>query len=160
MGNVAVSQAVVLEGHLLDSLTLAKVIDTIQKQGGEYTFNHIQVGNRKQDISSAHLTLSAPDEAKLKALLDLLAPYGVKVSDENDAKLAPCPANGKPPENAIPVKMPVEVRINGEWVDVSNEGGEFYTVVSPTDKLAVLKHRDDLAQGDQVVVSQTGVEWH
>jgi hypothetical protein len=129
-GNTACSVPVVLEGHLLDSLTLAKVIDTIQKQGGEYTFNHIQVGSRKQDISST----------------------------TDDARLAPCPAPGQPPDNAIPVKLPSEVRIQGQWVDVANEGGEFYTVVDTQKRTAWLKHRDDLTPADQVVVSQTGIE--
>lgn len=157
MSNVAVSAAVVLEGHLIDSLTLAKVIDSIQKQGGDYITNHIQIGGEKQDISSASITVTAPDDGKLESILNELAPYGVKTAMEDNASTQNCPAKGEPPDGALAVKLPAKVKLNGQWVAVEDGGTELYLVVS--NNTACLKHHQDLTPDDTVVVSHSGVQW-
>jgi len=155
---LAVATPVVLEGHLIDSLTLAKVIDIIQKDGGDYTLNHFQLGNQKQDISCAHLTVSAPDDAHLDKLLKELAPYGVTPAAKADAETAPC-KNGQPPADALAIRLPVSVQLNGRKVSVDHGGQELYVVPNPDGQSARLVHKQDLTENDRVVTSQHGVQW-
>ena len=50
-----------LSGHLIDSLTLTKVIDLILKAGGSYELNKLEVARDKNDISVAILTVTAAE---------------------------------------------------------------------------------------------------
>ncbi|MBX2859607.1 MAG: hypothetical protein KTR14_00100 [Vampirovibrio sp.] len=70
-----ISQQIELTGHLIDSLTLAKVLDVINAAGGEYTLDDIQIGSQKQDFSLVQLTIEAPAEKVLKVILDRIKPY-------------------------------------------------------------------------------------
>ena len=159
MSKLAVSLAVVLEGHLIDSLTLAKVIDIIQQRGGDYTLNHIQVGNQKHDTSSAHLTITAPDDATLQALLNELASYGVKAAGTGDTPLAFCGAHGEPPQNALAIRLPVSTRANGQWIAVEGGGQALYLATRTSGGQVTLRHKNDLTAEDLVVLGQAGVRW-
>src|SRR5204863_6690236 len=63
-----------VEGHIIDSLILAKILDTIVDAGADYQIVHIDVGRRQADPSHARIEVTAPDDESLQALLTALHP--------------------------------------------------------------------------------------
>ncbi len=51
-----------LEGHIIDSLLLPRVLDEILEHGGEYRILRFRIGREKNDPSIALLRVTAPDE--------------------------------------------------------------------------------------------------
>jgi len=63
------SATIYLEGHILDSLLLPKVLDLIIAGGGEYTIEAIEIGRTRHDPSQARIVIDAPDQATLDRLV-------------------------------------------------------------------------------------------
>lgn len=63
------SQQILLEGHLLDSLTLPKVMDHIVARGGEWEILSAKFGKRRKDLSKVRLLVEAPSEDQLAEIL-------------------------------------------------------------------------------------------
>lgn len=74
-----IEKTVTLSGHLIDSLTLAKVIDVIESHQCEFEVDDLHIGRRKADLSDVTLQIFAPDEATFQTLLDALSVYGAKL---------------------------------------------------------------------------------
>ena len=68
-----------LEGHIIDSLLLAKVLDEILDDGADYTIVDVVIGRARVDPSRAVLALTHPggDEA-LARLCARLADHGAR----------------------------------------------------------------------------------
>ena len=55
------TETIVLEGHIVDSLLLAKVLDAIVDAGADYQITDFHVGRTAADPSRAVIDVSAPD---------------------------------------------------------------------------------------------------
>ena len=53
------TETVALEGHIVDSLTLAKVLDLILESGAEYEIVEFDMGRTTSDPSRARIRLTA-----------------------------------------------------------------------------------------------------
>ena len=71
----AASATLELEGHIIDSLLLAKVLDEILAAGADYDLVEVVIGKARRDHSRAVLTLTHPEGPK--ALEDLCARLAV-----------------------------------------------------------------------------------
>ncbi|MBK8190767.1 MAG: hypothetical protein IPK79_10005 [Vampirovibrionales bacterium] len=71
----AVRREVTLSGHLLDSLTLAKVLDLIEAMGGDYALNALTIGQSRREFSFASIEVAAADNAALEAIVAALQPH-------------------------------------------------------------------------------------
>lgn len=151
----ALTRTVELKGHVIDSLTLSKVIDLVQQLGGDYRLNDIRVGSLKKDVSSLNLTLMAPDTTTMKQLLEAVVPYGA-VAEASDAEIVVCQKAGVLPEEAYLVKLPRKVRQKGQWVSVE-DGGAW--TLRLQDGQAQLVAVGQLQVGDQVVRGTHGLDW-
>lgn len=87
-------EVVEVEGQIVDSLILAKVLDVISNAGGEYRILDVDVGRTRTDPSRARLEVGAADQAALVALLDDLQAYGVNRLDSEDAASAATDKDG------------------------------------------------------------------
>jgi hypothetical protein len=68
-----------LEGHIIDSLLLAKVLDEILAGGADYTIVDVVIGRARADHSRALLALTHPGgRAALDALCERLAVHGAR----------------------------------------------------------------------------------
>ncbi|CAN5592074.1 hypothetical protein BH20ACT2_BH20ACT2_25750 [soil metagenome] len=74
--------AVELEGHIIDSLVLAKVLDTIVAAGVEHEVLDVRIGRTRLDPSRARLEIRHPEPATLDRLLDELRVHGVVPASE------------------------------------------------------------------------------
>jgi hypothetical protein len=146
-----------LKGHLIDSLTLSKVIDRIQALGGDYRLNDIQIGSLKKDISSVNLTLLATDAQKLAELKEELSHYGAVVTSEINAEFVQCTKNGEVPEEAFILKAPKRVFYEGRWFSLNWE--DVVVVFDPAQEKARLEQVGQVKAGTSVVVGTQGLEW-
>ena len=94
----ASQETVFLHGHIIDSLILAKVLDTILMMGGSFDLNHVTIGATREAPSEARITVRAPSGRLLSDILRAIQPHGATVEGEGDCRFEPAPAAGVFPE--------------------------------------------------------------
>jgi lysine-ketoglutarate reductase/saccharopine dehydrogenase-like protein (TIGR00300 family) len=153
------SEVVRLDGHVVDSLLLAKVLDAIVDSGAEYRIVQLDVGTTSTDPSHVRLEVSATDEETLDRLLSDLQVHGVNRVDSSDAELVAAERDGVLPEGFYSTtNLPTAVRINGHWVGSGRPEMDCALVVRLGPEIVasvVPMHR--VFRGDLVVVGWKGV---
>src|SRR5690606_12698142 len=74
-GAAVATETIELTGHIVDSLILAKVLDTIVEAGVDYELVEVDIGRTNIDPSRAVIEMEA-DQATLDRLLDDLRVHG------------------------------------------------------------------------------------
>jgi lysine-ketoglutarate reductase/saccharopine dehydrogenase-like protein (TIGR00300 family) len=161
------TEMVGLEGHILDSLLLAKVLDLIVDAGAEYAIDDFNVGRTATDTSSVRLTVTGDD---LDALFEVLQVHGVNRLHQGDAHVEAAERDGVLPVDFYSsTNLETEVRVDGRWVPVSNPEMDCALVIERAGPGAaagapvasartVPMHRVRI--GDPVVVGHDGVRVH
>jgi len=128
---VAATEVVEIEGHIIDSLILAKVMDVILGAGADYRILDVAIGRTNTDISRARLEVVAPDEATLATLLVELQAHGANPAVTVDAELVACDQDGVLPAGFYSTtNLPTAVRVGGRWIEVDNPEMDCALVVS------------------------------
>ncbi len=110
---------VVLQGHIIDSLILAKVLDTILMMGGTFDLTDVRIGVTREEPSSARIVVRASSVSLLKDILAAIQPHGASVEREDDCSLELAPADGIFPEAFYATThLPTQIRVKGQWIDV------------------------------------------
>jgi lysine-ketoglutarate reductase/saccharopine dehydrogenase-like protein (TIGR00300 family) len=151
------SDVVEVEGHIIDSLILAKVLDVILDAGADYRMVGVEIGRTNLDASRARLEVTAPDQESLDRLLASLQVHGANRVVQADAELAMADAPGVlPPGFYATTNLPTQVRLTGRWVDVENPEMDCALVALPDGRVrTVPMHR--VVAGNLVVVGNQGV---
>ena len=77
------SQTIELRGHIIDSLTLPKVLDQIVTQGATFNIVDFKIGQKRVDPSCAQIEITAPTEAALDELIERLREQGAEVASRS-----------------------------------------------------------------------------
>lgn len=150
------SEVVDLEGHIIDSLTLAKVMDVILAAGAEYELLDVTIGRTNTDPSRARLEVTAEDESSLASLLVELQVHGANPVGGGDAELVAADRDGVLPAGFYSTtNLATRVRVQGHWVDVANPEMDCSIVVAGDGARTMPMHR--VRAGDHVVVGLDGV---
>ena len=150
------SEIVDLEGHIIDSLLLAKVMDVVLAAGAEYELLEVEIGRTTADASHARLEITAADEVALGTLLVELQVHGANPAATTDAELVAAERDGVlPPGFYATTNLPTRVRVDGRWLEVDRPEMDCGLVVTGSRVRAVPMHR--VAAGDLVVVGFDGV---
>jgi len=150
------SEVVEVEGHIIDSLILAKVLDAIIAADADYQLLDVDIGRTSTDTSRTRLEVTARDEEALALLLNDLQIHGVNRIESGDARCEPAPRDGVLPSGFYATtNLPTSVRIAGQWHDVVNPEMDCALVVAAEVVKTVPMHR--ICQHDQVVVGHIGV---
>src|SRR3954454_4305669 len=88
------SETIEVEGHIIDSLILAKVLDVILDAGADYRIVEVEIGKTNVDASRARIEVVADDDATLARLLEDLQIHGANRVIEQDAVLVPAEIDG------------------------------------------------------------------
>ena len=152
-----VSEIVEVEGHIIDSLILAKVMDKILAAGADYRMIEVEIGKTNTDTSRARLEVIAPDPDQLISLLDELQIHGANRLDSTDADLITAERDGVLPAGFYSsTNLPTSVRIGGRWLDVELPEMDCALVYGDGGRMrATPMHR--VHAGDVVVVGTEGV---
>lgn len=151
-------ETVILHGHIIDSLILAKVLDTILMMGGTFDLEEVQIGKTREESSRARIVVRAGSAQLLNDILHRIQPHGASIEREKDCSLQPAPADGIFPEDFYPTThLPTQVRLRGEWVDV--EGTEMDLGVSVDPKKAIVRTvpMGAVKRGELIVTGREGI---
>lgn len=154
------SEMIHLEGHVIDSLTLSKVLDILSSyEGVRYEVRHAKIGHTRTETSKFDILVEAETEELLERVLEAVQQHGAYFSHE-DARLEPAPKDGVFPEDFYSTtNLETFVRVHHRWVHVENiemdcgvrvwqEGGHWRAATVP---MARVK------QGDLIVVGHEGI---
>ncbi len=157
----AFSEDVEMQGHIIDSLLLPKVLDEINSFGADFRIVEIRVGHGRHDPSHARLTVSAPTAEVLERVLTAISLHGATAVDQEDCKLVPADMNGAFPEGFYcSTNEDTEVRIAGEWVKVDLQEMDCGIVVDPSGPSARCLPMSDVKVGEMVVIGRLGTRVH
>jgi len=153
------TEIITLDGHIIDSLTLSKVLDILVSAGVDYEIRRFEIGRTHDETSHAEILVRAPDEETLQRALHEVQQHGAIISQEN-AELQPAPQDGVFPDGFYSTtNLETFVRIEGNWVPVERIEMDCGIRVTPTDSgwraECVPLHR--ARKGDLFVVGTAGV---
>jgi hypothetical protein len=146
------SELVEVEGHIIDSLILAKVLDVVLESGADYRLVEVEIGKTSTDPSRARIEVTAADDAALASVLAELQVHGANRVSSADADLVPCMVDGVLPAGFYATtNLPTQVRVDRRWLDVENPEMDCALVVLDDPLVrTVPMHR--VRMGDRVVV--------
>ena len=157
MGHAA-QETVVLSGHIIDSLILAKVLDTILMMGGTFDLEEVSIGKTRNESSRARIVVRAGSSKLLADILRAVQPHGASVEGESDCQTRPAAADGVFPEEFYATThLPTQVRLAGEWTDVAGIEMDLGIVVDGTRLCARALPMADVRRGDAVVIGRAGI---
>src|SRR5271165_4148308 len=89
IGNGQFVEEVEVRGHIIDSLILPKILDSISGNGGAFKIKEILIGQARNDPSHALLEVRADSEQALQSILAQIADHGATPTDVRDCCLVP-----------------------------------------------------------------------
>ena len=95
------SETVTIEGHIIDSLTLPRVMDEIVELGATYEIVELQLGVKHEDPSFARLKVTHDDEEALTALIERLRQHGANPETVETRNSLPPMSMGRSPRASI-----------------------------------------------------------
>ena len=153
-----VSETVTLEGHIIDSLILAKVLDTILQMGGTFDMSDMKVGATRKDSSLTKIKVQAESQQLLDDILQTIQPHGAVVEHMADCETEPAPQDGVLPDSFYSTShLPTQIRVKGQWLDVEAIEMDLAIHVSTDPLRACTVPMAEVKAGDMIVTGRNGV---
>ena len=158
MSSTPVHETVLLQGHIIDSLILAKVLDTVLMMGGTFDLKEMQIGATREESSRAKIIVRAPSVPLLADILHAIQPHGATVERQLDCAYQPAPADGVLPEGFYATThLDTQVRLEGDWIDVAGIEMDLAIAIDPIHNRARAVPMGDVKQGDLIVTGREGI---
>jgi lysine-ketoglutarate reductase/saccharopine dehydrogenase-like protein (TIGR00300 family) len=153
------SETLLLQGHIIDSLTFSKVLDRIMDRGGRFQIQDIQVGQRKNERSRAMLQVQSDTQAQLDELLKELRNLGAEVLEKEEVRLAAAPKDGVLPDGFYATtNLETWIRLKGRWLRVQTEQMDAGIRVDKKRRSAETVRFGGVKRGDLFVIGHQGVK--
>lgn len=153
-----VTEEVEVEGHIIDSLILPKILDCITAAGGQFRIKTFTVGQTRSDPSFARLAVQAPTVERLTEILNNIADHGAMRASDQDCQLADADLDGAFPEDFYATtNQRTQIRIDGDWVDVAGQEMDCGITVQRDGSGAACIAMTDVRRGQRIVVGHAGV---
>lgn len=151
-------EEVEIQGHIIDSLLLPKVLDEILTHGGTYTIREIRVGQHQTDPSYARIEVRAPSGEVLEEILGDIHDHGAVSTTAQDCTIVPADMDAAFPEGFYSTtNYRTQIRIRGEWVDVEDQEMDCGILVDTEAAAARCIAMTDVRRGDPLVVGRQGL---
>jgi lysine-ketoglutarate reductase/saccharopine dehydrogenase-like protein (TIGR00300 family) len=145
-------------GHIIDSLILPKVLDTITSSGGSFRIAKITVGQARQDPSYALVEVRAGSAELLEQILAQIADHGAVRTTTQDCRLVAADMDGAFPELFYSTtNQRTEVRIGSQWIEVADQEMDCGIVVDTTGNSARCVPMIEVERGMSIVAGHAGV---
>lgn len=146
-----------LQGHIIDSLILPKVLDEILTHGGSYVLKDIRVGQSQADPSYARIEVHAGTPTALHEILAAIHEHGAVSVNQQDCSSVPADMNGAFPESFYSTtNQRTQVRLHGEWIEVEDQEMDCGILIDP-EGAARCVPMTDVRKGDPIVVGRSGL---
>ena len=100
-GHSTCNEAVEIQGHIIDSLLLPKVLDEILARGGDFDLEDIRVGKRPADPSYAQVEVRADTAAALAQILADIHAHGAMPVGRRGRRVVPVGTDGDKADRAV-----------------------------------------------------------
>ncbi len=151
-------EEVELQGHIIDSLILPKVLDEILTRGGSYVLKEIRLGQRQVDPSFVRLEVRADSPAQLEEILAAIHDHGAVPTAARDCTYQTADLDGAFPENFYSTtNYRTQVRLGGKWVEVDDQEMDCGIVLDLEHKKARCMAMVHVKKGDPIVVGRQGL---
>ncbi len=155
---VMATETVTLEGHIIDSLILAKVLDTILQGNGAFTIEEMRVGSTREDSSSARIAVQADSPERLAGILQAIQPHGAVLEHAVDCTLEPAPKDGVLPDSFYATShLRTQIRLDDQWIEVDAIEMDVAIRVTLAPPMARAVPMAEVKAGDLIVTGRTGV---
>src|ERR1700761_4857414 len=94
-----VVEEVEVQGHIVDSLLLPKILDRILQMGGSFEIRECRIGARRVGPSYARIAVRAATAGKLDEIVGDLVEHGASPVHPEDARVVPADITGAFPEH-------------------------------------------------------------
>jgi lysine-ketoglutarate reductase/saccharopine dehydrogenase-like protein (TIGR00300 family) len=151
-------EEVEIQGHIIDSLILPKILDEILTHGGSFVLKDIRVGQRQTDASYARIEVRAPTAPMLHDILDTIHDHGAAPTTAQDCTTVPADMDGAFPEGFYSTtNHRTQVRLHGDWIDVEDQEMDCGILVDPEGGAARCVPMAEVRRGDLIVVGRQGL---
>ena len=150
------SEIVEMQGHLIDSMTLARVMNKVANRGGRYEFLEFEVGKSHAETSYTKLRVTGRSAAHLAEILDDIHVEGAAEISPKEATLRNAPADMTLPVDFYSTTNN-ETRIyhGGRWLTSQRQMMDKCIIVDGgTARCTPIR---DVRKGDLVVCGEDGV---
>ncbi len=151
-------ETVFLQGHIIDSLILAKVLDTIVMMGGTFDLQDVKIGATRDAPSQARIVVRAQSSRTLAEILRAIQPHGATLEREADCRFEVAPAAGILPDDFYATThLPTQIRLEGEWVEVEGMEMDLAICVDPAKAAARTLPMGAVKAGDLIAIGREGI---
>ncbi|AFU57211.1 LOR/SDH bifunctional protein [Candidatus Nitrososphaera gargensis Ga9.2] len=152
-------QEIEVKGHLIDSMILTRIFDSIMDMQGDFQVLEFTVGKKKGDPSYARLLVKGKSKTHLESILEQVFREGAQPVSVQEVRLEPAPKDMVMPDDFYSTtNNATQVYYGGQWIDVQNMMMDKCIVVDTRRKTAECKMVRDIVKGDLVVVGERGVK--
>jgi lysine-ketoglutarate reductase/saccharopine dehydrogenase-like protein (TIGR00300 family) len=152
-------QEIEVKGHLIDSMILTRIFDSIMDLNGDFQVLEFTVGKKKKDPSYARLAIRGKSKQHLESILELAYRAGAQPVSVQEARLEAAPKDMVMPDDFYSTtNNPTQVYHGGQWIGVQNMMMDKCIVVDTAHKTAECKMVRDIEKGDMIVVGERGVK--
>lgn len=152
-------QKIRLSGHIIDSFTLQKVMDTIIDQDGDYEIEELNVGKHNNDISTARIRIECENEKKLDKILDMVTDLGAQLIEDDEVELVASKKDSTVPDNFYSTtNYNTKIYYDNRWINIDNIEMDCVLVVDTENKTACCKPLNKVKKGEMIVVGHKGVK--
>ena len=147
----SITETIELRGHIIDSLILPKVLDTIMEMEGGFEILQLDVGKTKTDES--HCVMKVEGSKELFNELEILG----ALLPKKEVKTVKAPGDSILPDDFYgTTNHPTHIYINNKWVQV--EDLEMDAVIVVQGDRAVCRRQGLVTKGERVVVGLDGIK--
>lgn len=147
-----------VRGHIIDSLILPRILDSITTVGASFDIKRISIGHGKHDPSHAVLEIMAESQEQLDDILAAVSDHGAVPTAKEDAHLVEADIAGAFPENFYATTNQItQVRVDGDWIDVDQQEMDCGIVVDLSTPSARCVPMTDVEPEMQIVVGHRGI---
>ena len=151
-------EEIVLQGHIIDSLLLPKVLDEILTRGGTYVMKEIKLGKRQIDPSHARIEIKADSQEQLDDILAAVHDHGANPTDPTNCEYELADMNGAFPERFYSTtNYRTQIRLSDDWIDVDDQEMDCGIVLDLKQNTARCLPMVHVKTGDPIVVGHHGV---
>lgn len=151
-------EEVEVRGHIIDSLILPKVLDTITAAGGSFRIKNVTIGHARKDPSYAAIEVYAESDAALQAILAQIADHGATPTAGGDCRLQDADIDGAFPEAFYSTtNQRTEVRWHDKWLPVADQEMDCGLTLNTQANIVRCIPMTEVKRGMPIVVGHMGV---
>lgn len=152
------SEQIELRGHIIDSLTLPKVLDEILTNGGTFTIREVKIGKQRHDPSYACIDVFGPSPEVVDDIVRRLRQHGAEVVEQKSVQLEAAPADGVFPKGFyVSTNHPTFVHYQGKWIEAQPVTMDCGIAVDPEKNTASTVKFFQVRKGMLIAVGHHGI---